>query len=197
MVDLWTAKPEMEFMLETICDIKNNKRRSKDDTRQHLRIKKWLQKLRVEDAVLRGITWSKLLDPGKKGQWWLSGDMAPATANVEEVTNKIDTEVHEAQKMLQIAASQRMNTDIRRGIFCVIMSGEDYLDAFEKLLRFDLQGKQDRGVMRVLVQCCLQEKVFNKYYSALSSKLCSHDKFTSSLYSFALGITSKSWNRCP
>ncbi|GAB2235432.1 hypothetical protein Droror1_Dr00025857 [Drosera rotundifolia] len=166
----------MEFMLETICDIKNNKRRSKDDTPQHLRIKKWLQKLRVEDVVLRGITWSKLLDPDKKGQWWLSGDMAPATANVEEVANKIDTEVHETQKMLQIAASQRMNTDIRRGIFCVIMSGEDYLDAFEKLLRLDLQGKQDREVMRVLVQCCLQEKVFNKYYSALASKLCSHDK---------------------
>ncbi|KAL9252476.1 Nucleolar MIF4G domain-containing protein [Drosera capensis] len=179
----------MEFMLETICDIKNNKRRSKDDTPQHLRIKKWLQKvgvfsdmvvvsshLRVEDVVLQGISWSKLLDPDKKGQWWLSGELAPATANVEEVANKIDTEVHEAQKMLQIAASQRMNTDIRRGIFCVIMSGEDYLDAFEKLLRLDLQGKQDREVMRVLVQCCLQEKVFNKYYTALASKLCSHDK---------------------
>lgn len=30
--------------------------------------------------------------------------------------------------------------------------------------------------MRVLVECCLQEKVFNKYYCALASKLCSHDK---------------------
>lgn len=30
--------------------------------------------------------------------------------------------------------------------------------------------------MRVLVECCLQEKVFNKYYCVLASKLCSHDK---------------------
>ncbi|GAB2267204.1 hypothetical protein Dimus_002189 [Dionaea muscipula] len=166
----------MEFMLETIFDIKNNKRRARDDLPQHMRIKKWLQKLRVEDVVLRGINWSKLLDPDKRGQWWLSGDAASVTINVEEVASRIDTEVHEAQKMLQLAAVQRMNTDIRRAIFCVIMSGEDYIDAFEKLLRLDLQGKQDREVMRVLVDCCLQEKVFNKYYTALASKLCSHDK---------------------
>ncbi len=38
--------------------------------------------------------------------------------------------------MLDLARKQRMNTDIRRNIFCVLMSSEDYLDAFEKLLRF-------------------------------------------------------------
>lgn len=35
---------------------------------------------------------------------------------------------------------------------------------------------QDREIMRVLVECCLQEKVFNKYYSVLAAKLCSHDR---------------------
>lgn len=30
--------------------------------------------------------------------------------------------------------------------------------------------------MRVLVECCLQEKVFNKYYTVLAAKLCEHDK---------------------
>jgi hypothetical protein len=44
--------------------------------------------------------------------------------------------------MLQLAAAQRMNTDSRRAIFCIIMSGEDYIDAFEKLLRLELPGKQ-------------------------------------------------------
>lgn len=32
-------------MLETICDIKNNKKRSKEDPAHHTRIKKWLQKV--------------------------------------------------------------------------------------------------------------------------------------------------------
>ncbi|XVF06643.1 hypothetical protein REPUB_Repub06bG0067700 [Reevesia pubescens] len=166
----------MQFMLETTCDIKNNKKKPKEDTVQHTRIKKWLQKLRVEDILIRGLKWSKLLDPDKKGQWWVSGDMASATDNIEEVASRIDKEDLEAQKMLELAATQRMNTDARRAIFCIIMSGEDYIDTFEKLLRLDLPGKQDRDLMRVLVECCLQEKVFNKYYTVLAAKLCEHDK---------------------
>ena len=160
--------------------------------------------LRVDDILLRGLNWSRLLDPDKKGQWWLSGDVASATDNVEEVANRIDKDVRETQRMLQLAAAQKMNTDARRAIFCIIMSGEDYIDAFEKLLRLELPGKQvslffslvmssfsydlpswylyflnvlqDRDIMRVLVECCLQEKVFNKYYTVLASKLCEHDK---------------------
>ncbi|XP_057968487.1 uncharacterized protein LOC131157992 isoform X2 [Malania oleifera] len=166
----------MEFMLETICDIKNNKKRPKEDPAQHTRIKKWLHKLRVEDISIRGVKWSKLLDPNKKGQWWLSGDLTSARDTVQEVASTIDKEALEAQKMLQLAASQRMNTDSRRAIFCIIMSGEDYIDAFEKLLRLDLPGKQDREIIRVLVECSLQEKMFNKYYTVLASKLCDHDK---------------------
>ncbi|KAL3755002.1 hypothetical protein ACJRO7_002130 [Eucalyptus globulus] len=166
----------MEFMLDTICDIKNNKRRTKEDPAPHTRIKKWLQKLGIENVLLRGIKWSKLLYPDKKGQWWLSGDMASKTDDIVEVANTIDKEVAETQKMLQLASAQRMNTDTRRAIFCIIMSGEDYIDTFEKLLRLDLPGKQDREIMRVLVECCLQEKVFNKYYTVLAAKLCEHDK---------------------
>lgn len=167
----------MEFMLETICDIKNNKKRPKEDPAHHTRIKKWLQKvstrtisqywivncefrnanfavhltfsfsymclqLKAEGVLLRGLTWSKLLDPDKKGQWWLSGNVSSTVGNIEEVAAVISKEVVEAQKLVQLAAAQRMNTDIRRAIFCIIMSAEDYVDAFEKLLRLDLSGKQ-------------------------------------------------------
>lgn len=163
----------------------------------------------VEEKIIRGLKWSKLLDPDKKGQWWSSVDMASARDDVEEVASTIDKELLEAQKMLELAAAQRMNTDARKAIFCIIMSGEDYIDTFEKLLRLDLPGKQvwlylyifnfvsvgifftifhhfaifyfhvglqDREIMRVLVECCLQEKVFNKYYAVLATKLCEHDK---------------------
>lgn len=98
--------------------------------------------LRVEDILIRGLKWSKLLDPDKKGQWWLSGDVVPLINNLEEVANTIEKESVEAQKLLQLASAQRMNTDVRRAIFCIIVSGEDYIDAFEKLLRLNLQGKQ-------------------------------------------------------
>jgi len=165
----------MKFMLDTICDIKNNKKRTKDLS-DHSRIKKWLQKLKAEDVLLRGLTWKRLLDPDKKGQWWLSGDVPSTAGNIEDVAAVISKDVAETQKLLQLAAAQRMNTDIRRAIFCIIMSAEDYVDAFEKLLRLGLSGKQDREIIRVIVDCCLHEKMFNKYYTVLASKLCSHEK---------------------
>ena len=60
--------------------------------------------LRVESILVRGLKWSKLLDPNKKGQWWLSGDMMlSATDNIDNVAKKIDRESSEAQKMLQLA----------------------------------------------------------------------------------------------
>ncbi|KAJ3673265.1 hypothetical protein LUZ60_006639 [Juncus effusus] len=166
----------MEFMLETICDIKNNKKRSKEDPAHHTRLKKWLQKLRSEEILLRGLKWKTLLNPDKKGQWWLSGELVGnSSENLLEPSRNL-VEVSEAQRLVQLATAQRMNTDLRRAIFCIAMSGEDYLDAFEKLLRLDLSGKQDREIMRVLVHCCLHEKTFNKYYTLLASKLCSHNK---------------------
>ncbi|CAM8878007.1 unnamed protein product [Rhodiola kirilowii] len=166
----------MEFMLETILEIKNNKKKAKEDPVQLTRIKKWLQKIQSENIQLRGLKWSKLLDPNKKGQWWVSGDLVSPTDHIEDVANKIDGELLEAQKLIQLASKHGMNTDARKAIFCIIMSGEDCDDAFEKLLRLDIAGKQDREIVRVLVKCCLQEKVFNKYYTVLASKLCKHNK---------------------
>ncbi|KAF9609553.1 hypothetical protein IFM89_016989, partial [Coptis chinensis] len=57
-------------------------------------------------------------------------------------TMKIYREPSEAKKFLQLATAQRMNTDARKAILCVLMGAEDYLDAFEKLLKLDLSGKQ-------------------------------------------------------
>lgn len=104
-------------------------------------------------------------------------------------------------KVLKLARKQRMNTEVRRNIFCVIMTSEDYLDAFEKLLRLvgsrllqkgcgelwlkrsvlslcrmGLKDKQEREIVHVLMDCCLQEKTFNAYYAVLGGKFCSHDR---------------------
>lgn len=43
------------------------------------------------------------------------------------------------EELLQLAAKQRMNTDVRRAVFCVIMGSEDFVDASERLLRLPLK----------------------------------------------------------
>ncbi|CAI5492204.1 unnamed protein product, partial [Closterium sp. Naga37s-1] len=158
------------------------------------RLQKWLLKRPVETVQLRSLTWQRLIDPHKHGQWWhtssssqplgslpatsavLGGSSVSASLAVQLAGNALldAADVAEAERLMQLAAAQRMNTDARRAVFCVIMSAEDYIDAFEKLLRLGLPGKQDREILRVLVECCMQERHFNKYYSLLAGRLCGH-----------------------
>eukprot|EP00951_Prasinocladus_malaysianus_P008045 scaffold57866_cov52-Prasinocladus_malaysianus.AAC.1 len=49
-----------------------------------------------------------------------------------------------------------MNTDARRAVFCCVMGADDYMDAFERLLRLPLKAQQEREIVRVVVECCLQ-----------------------------------------
>ncbi|CAG9862667.1 unnamed protein product [Phyllotreta striolata] len=79
-------------------------------------------------------------------------------------------------KLLELARQQRMNTDIRRNIFCIIMSAEDYLDAFEKLLKLGLKNTQEREIINILLHCCLQEKNYNPYYGYVAQKFCDFDR---------------------
>ena len=80
----------------------------------------------------------------------------------------------EGANLADVAVKLHMNTDVRRRIFKTMMSSEDYLDAFEGLMRLKVPGEQEREYVRVLIECCLQEKVYNPFYAALGNKLCEY-----------------------
>ena len=86
------------------------------------------------------------------------------------------------QRLMALASKQRMNTDLRRSIFCVVMGSDDCQDAFEKLVRNNmLKGKNEREAVRVIVHCCGTEKVYNPYYAHLANRICEYQsacKFT-------------------
>jgi len=76
-------------------------------------------------------------DSDKKGRWWLTGaawvgnighhDSAQASDSATSASANSDAQFD--QRLLALARAQRMNTDVRRSIFCVMMGGEDFLDA--------------------------------------------------------------------
>ena len=73
--------------------------------------------------------------------------------------------------MEKLAAEQRFTTDIRKRIFMIIMSADDYLDATQKLLKLKITKKQAQEIAVVLVESCAQEATFNKYYAYLADNL--------------------------
>ena len=186
-----------EYMVSAIMDLKNNKRRKQDDTygEKASKMRKILGRIKStaassgrgkvsSEASLR-ITLQDILNAEIKGRWWKVG--ASWVGNqfrfsddpkeekwedrIQEDKNSEETEVD--SKLLRLASQLRMNTDRKRSIFCMIMGGTDCEDAFEKLCRGGmLQNRSERDTVRILMECCGNEKAYNKYYGHLASRIC-------------------------
>jgi nucleolar MIF4G domain-containing protein 1 len=171
------------FMLETLINLKNNKIKRatalqvRGDTAE--RLKKFLagfgktRHLMSHDPLR--VSLDDLHSAETRGKWWLvgaawSGDpLVEAQENSKRASTRQNSDEN---ALLKLAKRQGMNTDIRRSIFVVLMSSDDYVDACERLAQLNLTEVQQREVVRVLVNCCGNEKVYNPYYTFVCQHLC-------------------------
>ncbi|XP_061569105.1 nucleolar MIF4G domain-containing protein 1 [Cololabis saira] len=197
----------VRFMLETMLALKNNDMRKIPgyDPEPVERLRKLQRTLisrsaKGSDMKLR-VSLENLLAAEQVGRWWIVGSSwsgAPMISKQDDTSTKQSTaEGQFSAKVLDLAKKQRMNTDIRKNIFCVVMTSEDYLDAFEKLLRMGLKDKQEREIVHVLMDCCLQEKSFNAFYAVLGEKLCSHHRRFQMTFQFRLWDKFKELSNLP
>jgi len=169
-----SQKPRVKFMIETISDIKNNKKKDGDALEvRYQPLKRYLKGIAKKKGVISPeplrVPLNDLLASKEKGRWWLVGsawvgNTETPVINQDEV---IDDEIS------KLAKQQGMNTEVRRRIFHILMTSEDFADAFERLLKLNLKERQEREIIKVLIHCCGQEKVYNQYYAYLAEKLCS------------------------
>ncbi|KAL1271183.1 hypothetical protein QQF64_030199 [Cirrhinus molitorella] len=186
----------IRFMLETMLALKNNDMRKIPgyDPESVEKLRKLQRTLThssasKSDLKLR-VSLDNLLEAERVGRWWIVGSSWSGAPMIDDHGNKTTTPSTKGDqysaKMLELARKQRMNTDIRKNIFCVLMSSEDYLDAFEKLLRLGLKDQQEREIVYVMMDCCLQEKKFNRFYAVLAEKFCSHERRFQMTFQFSL-----------
>jgi len=190
----------INFMLDTVMSLKNNKPGKqqaviREKTNQ---LKKIVGRIKTSaPSSLKGkksgsclrVSLQDILDAETKGRWWMVGASWTGKQHNSQQDDSHDTESdgddHDAggnepekeDKLIALASSQRMNTDNRRAIFCIIMGSTDYDDAFEKLVRAGmLKPKVERDVIRVLVHCCGEEKAFNPFYGYLAMRVCEYQR---------------------
>ncbi|KAK9827685.1 hypothetical protein WJX81_008109 [Elliptochloris bilobata] len=165
---------------------------------------RFLKDAGVDAVQLRSLPWGKLLLPEQKGMWWLpsAGDtdaLPPMAGAGAALAGGDDLDVggggvgavgselglglrdeHGAEagggQLLRLAAAQRMSTEARRAVFCVVLGSQDCADALERLLRLPLKGEAQRELVRVTAECCLQERVWNPYYAHLLVRLAAAAK---------------------
>ncbi|XP_074841168.1 nucleolar MIF4G domain-containing protein 1 [Carettochelys insculpta] len=185
----------VRFMLETMLALKNNDMRKipgyEPEPVEKLRK---LQRTLVRNSgsgretQLR-VSLESLLSADQVGRWWIVGSSWSGAPMIENIGTKTQDKLpvgKMSSKILELARKQRMNTDIRRNIFCVLMSSEDFLDAFEKLLKLGLKDQQEREIVHVLIDCCLQEKTYNPFYAYLANKFCEYHRRFQMTFQFSI-----------
>lgn len=78
------------------------------------------------------------VDNGLQGLWWqpTAGSMK---AQPGALAASAAAEGEGGAELLRLAAAQRMSTEARRAVFCVVMGAQDAGDACERLLRLPLK----------------------------------------------------------
>lgn len=99
-------------------------------------------------TVLRA-KWDDLARGKLYGPWWEQGarlTRVNMATNSEVITgNEVEGDAgEEAKRLRDLASKQHMGSGVRKDIFTVMMSSEDYMDAFEKLIRLNLKDLQVR-----------------------------------------------------
>ncbi|KAF9944942.1 suppressor of glycerol defect [Mortierella alpina] len=181
------------FLLETLTALKANRMKgpsansttSGTITESTTRMKKFLSGLSKKrttfpsEPMRVGLT--DIRQVGTKGKWWLVGSSWKNNMVGEESIQKsfstttADDMLEAEDELLKLARKNKMNTDVRRSIFVVLMSSEDYIDAFERLIKLNLKEVQQREIVRVLLHCAGNEMVHNPYYTLVGQRLCQHD----------------------
>lgn len=184
----------VRFMLETMLALKNNDmRKIPGYNPEPVEKLKKLQRALVRNASsgsetqLR-ISWDGILNAEQTGRWWIVGSAWSGTPMIENHHTHLQKPLAgtASSKMLELARKQRMNTDVRRNIFCTMMTSEDFLDAFEKLLKLGLKDQQEREIVHILMDCCLQEKTYNPFYAFLASKFCAYERRFQMTFQFSI-----------
>ncbi|EFN71840.1 Nucleolar MIF4G domain-containing protein 1 [Camponotus floridanus] len=171
----------VKFMLEILLALKNNNmsKISQYDPSQIEHLKKIIKNFihKGNSVTQFNVTLEDLLEVDERGKWWIIGSAWSGLRDIGKVEKTSEDKKQKySEKILELARKQRMNTDIRRDIFCVLMTAEDYLDAFEKIHHLSLKNQQQREVIYVILNCCIQEKKFNPYYAVLAQRLCDSDR---------------------
>lgn len=184
-----TLSSRTRFMIETLINLNNNKLKRNVTQNQGSeaveRMKKFLANLSKQKHVLAHdalrVSLEDLHSAESKGKWWLVGAAWGGNPLVEAQENMADVQVNgqttttandPTSDLLKLARKQGMNTDIRRSIFVVLMSSDDYVDACERLSQLNLTEVQQREIVRVLLHCCGNEKTYNPYYALVCQQLC-------------------------
>lgn len=62
--------------------------------------------------------------------------------------------------------------NLRRTIYLAIMSSVDFQECCHKLLKLNVRQNQQQELCTMVLECCMQERTFSRFYGLLAQRLC-------------------------
>ena len=186
--EMKVKEQKMNFLVLELQDIRNNKGNVTLQVRSIEHLQTWLKRdsklsnellIKPLDVTIERVKKS-LTESGKA--WWKHNqdDQAEGENDSEEENWNKHTDWKKesklANKIEEVAKKHHMVTDVKKAVFQAIVSSEDYLQAFEQLMRLNLKKTQQREIIRVLMHCCINEKSYNPFYELLCQRLIKYDQ---------------------
>ncbi|VDN04481.1 unnamed protein product [Thelazia callipaeda] len=78
----------------------------------------------------------------------------------------------EKQSMMVIDNTEQNLVAFRRNIYLTIQSSLDFQEAAHKLLKIDLKKGEDVEMCNMIVDCCAQQRTYEKFYGLLAERFC-------------------------
>ncbi|KAH7728527.1 nucleolar MIF4G domain-containing protein 1 [Aphelenchoides avenae] len=122
-----------------------------------------------------------ILHVNERGRWWIVGSAwQPSAMEEARPSNKVAADGSEQSRfephILALAAKAKMNTTVRRNVFCTMMSANDDAHAFERLLKLGLKGHQEREIIHICVITSTIEAKYNPFYASLLDRFSTYNK---------------------
>ncbi|CAD6908089.1 unnamed protein product [Tilletia controversa] len=94
-----------------------------------------------------------------------------------------ETELEAAQRKLEIHDRTETNlVNLRRTIYLTIMSSSIYEEAVHKLLKINMPENQQIEMCNMIIECCSQERTFNKFYAHIGERFCKLNRMWSGCF---------------
>ncbi|CAI4225327.1 unnamed protein product [Auanema sp. JU1783] len=131
---------------------------------------------KFESGLPLAMTINDLLHAEETGRWWIVGSAYRLPDDAPKEAQKQKGDPTYSEDILAAASKARMNTTVRKNVFCAVSSCETVDDAVSNLLQLKLKGSKEREIINVLIYMMQAGKTYNPFYSSVIQKLCEANK---------------------
>jgi pre-mRNA-splicing factor CWC22 len=113
------------------------------------------------------------------------GEASGSEDEDDEDASDESSEDEEEEKEKAMEIKDQSNTDLvnlRRSIYLTIMSSGGFEEACHKLMRINLPAGREEELPSMIIECCSQERTFNKFYGLIGERFCKLNRLWRDLF---------------